>query len=63
MQHLSEEQRGVVERKLLDALDEALMQLQHATPSEQQTARTKYQQALEDFSNFVLQYPVGSLHK
>ena len=59
MQHLSEEQRGIVERQLLEALEEALVQFQQAAPPEQRTARTKYQQALEEFSNFILQYPVS----
>jgi hypothetical protein len=57
MPHPSEEQRGIVERRLLETLEEAQVQFQRAVPSEEQTARIKYVQALEDFSRFVLQNP------
>jgi hypothetical protein len=56
MPHLSEEERGRIEQQLLEALEEALIQFQEAPISERQAARTKYLQAIKDFTQFVAQY-------
>jgi len=56
MEHLSEEERGHVENQLLEALEEALVQFEQATLSERQVARTRYLQAITDFTHFVAQY-------
>jgi hypothetical protein len=55
MQHLSEEERGRVENQLLEALEEALIRFQEAALSEREAARTKYLQAITDFTHFVSQ--------
>jgi hypothetical protein len=55
MQHLSEEEWGRVETQLLVALEEALMQFEQASLSERQVARTRYLQAIKDFTQFVSQ--------
>jgi hypothetical protein len=56
MPYLSEEERGRVEHRLSEALEEALIQFQQATLSQRQAARTKYLQAIKDFTHFVSQY-------
>jgi len=56
MPHLSAEERGRIEQQLLDALEQALIRFQAAPISERQSARTKYLQAISDFTHFVAQY-------
>ena len=55
MAHLSEEERGCIEQQLLESLEEALTQFEEATLAERPVARTRYLQAIRDFTHFVVQ--------
>ena len=56
MPHLSEEALGTTEQQLLEALEEALIQFEEAPITEREAARTKYLQAIRDFTQFVAEY-------